>query len=58
MYYKNHFKKLEKPQEQQMQTPLEVGETADWCNSFVAALKPSEAVQLSLDQARLNQALI
>ena len=38
--------------------PLEVNETAEWCNSFVLVPKANGKVRLCLDLARLNQALI
>ena len=38
--------------------PLGVDEMAEWCNSFVVVPKANGKVQLCLDPAQLNQALI
>ena len=38
--------------------PLGMDETAEWCNSLVLVPKPNGKVTLSLDPARLDQALI
>ena len=38
-------------------TPLEVEETAEWCNSFVLIPKANGKVRLCLDPVRVNQAL-
>ena len=39
-------------------TPLGIGKTAEWCNSFVLVPKANGKVRLCLDPARLNQVLI
>ena len=38
--------------------PQGVNETAEWCNSFVLVPKANGKVQICLDPAQLNQALI
>ena len=56
---KKPFKEdLEHLQKMDIITPLEVDETAEWCNSFVLVPKVNSKVRLCLDPARLNQALI
>ena len=49
---------LEQLQKMDIITPLGVDEMAEWCNSFVLAPKANSKVQLCLDPAWLNQALI
>ena len=49
---------LERPQQQDIITPLVVGEMVEWCNSLVLAQKPNGKVRLCLDPARLNQVLL
>ena len=38
--------------------PLGIGETVEWCNSFVLVPKANGKVRLCLDPVRLNKALI
>ena len=45
-------------QQQDIITPLGIGETAKWCNNFVLVSKLNGKVMVCLDPARLNQALI
>ena len=49
---------LERLQKQNIIAPLGVGETPEWCNSFVLLPKGNGKVRLYLDLACLNQALI
>ena len=49
---------LEPLQKMDIITPLEVDETAQWCNSFVLVPKANGKVSSCLDPARLYQALI
>ena len=49
---------LEQLQELDIIAPLGVDEMAEWCNSFVLVPKANGKVQLCLDPAQLNQALI
>ena len=49
---------LEWLQELDIIAPQGVDETAEWCNSFVVVAKVNGKVQLCLDPAQLNQALI
>ena len=58
VHSKNHSKKLERLQEQQILAPLAVDEMAEWCNRFVIVTKPNGTVQLCPDPAWLNQTLI
>ena len=45
-------------QKQQIIVPLAVDETSEWCNSFVLVPKANGKVQLCLETARLNKALM
>ena len=50
--------KLERLQQQEIITLLDIDETVERCNSLIFILKPNGKVRLCLDPARLNQALI
>ena len=39
-------------------TPLGIDKTVEWCKSFILVPKPNGKIRLSLDPARLNQALL
>ena len=45
---------LEKLQQQDIMTPLDIDEMVEWYNSFILILKPNGRVRLCIDQARLN----
>ena len=49
---------LERLQKQQIIVPLGMNETLEWCISFILVSKANGKVQLCLDTARLNKALI
>ena len=51
-------KELERLQEHQILAPLGVEKMADWCNSMTIVPKPNRTVQLCIDSAELNWALI
>ena len=53
-----HTGRMECLQQKDIITPLGIGETAEWCNSFLLMPKLNMKVRLSLDPARLNQVLI
>ena len=49
---------LERLQQQDIITPLDIDEIVEWCNSFVLVPIPNGKVKPCLDPARLNQALL
>ena len=51
-------KELEWLQQQDIKTPLDMNETAEWCNSFALVPNSKGKVRLCLNPVRLNQALI
>ena len=54
-FLKEEFDRL---QEQQINVPLDVDETLEWCNRLVLVPKANSKLQLCLDLPRLNKVLI
>ena len=52
--FKDELKQL---QQQDITTPIDLDETAEWCNIFILVAKPNGKVILFLYLVRLNQAL-